>query len=438
MQDKLEFNAIGVCGVFEAAESSMTDIACLDIGSEPIPGYRLRRFRGRGGFGGVWEADSPNGEIVALKFLRCDQDVRASQESRAIQSVRKLQHAQLIRIDDIRSCPGFLVIAMELADGSLQDLFDAYREELNTPIPTDCLWPLIAQTASVLDFLNQRHHLVNGQRVGFQHCDIKPSNLLLFGDMLKLSDFSLTTAVSAASIPFRRAGTLEFAAPEIYHGRLSDRSDQYSLAVTYHLVRCGRLPFEDLPSTFRMDSRRIDLSILPQGEHTAVARALSSSPIDRWPSCETFVTQLQGDFQFVRTPCRRERRGSVRQLVHRATLLRTLGSGDSKHFAVVIRDISRNGIGLESTVEFKRGTILALTLPTSNGECRSAYLRVVRVLNQPEEHWLLGCTFARPLDEEVFQTLQPETNSIGSTPQSDFKVRVVPSSEAHRVLVAEG
>ena len=40
-----------------------------EAGSEPFPGYRLLRLRGRGGFATVWEASSPSGERVALKFM---------------------------------------------------------------------------------------------------------------------------------------------------------------------------------------------------------------------------------------------------------------------------------------------------------------------------------------------------------------------------------
>ena len=59
--------------------------APLLIRPELHPGYRLRRLRGRGNFGQVWEAETDTGEPVALKFLHCVGD-QASLEVRSLQS----------------------------------------------------------------------------------------------------------------------------------------------------------------------------------------------------------------------------------------------------------------------------------------------------------------------------------------------------------------
>ena len=107
-----------------------------------MPGYRLRRFLGRGAFGEVWEADGP-GEPVALKFLRCANGSRPAQETRSLETVRRLTHPNLVQVRNIWAASGYLVVAMELADGTLQDLLEAYRAEFDTPIPAEDLCPCL-------------------------------------------------------------------------------------------------------------------------------------------------------------------------------------------------------------------------------------------------------------------------------------------------------
>jgi serine/threonine protein kinase len=272
----------------------MSQAVALQPGMEPYPGYRLVQLLGRGGFAEVWEAQTTAGNSLALKFLPCGDSLAASKEIRSIQALRQLEHPNLIRIDQVWCHLGYIIIAMEIAEGSLLDLLEAYLAEFNTPIVPEQVCMHLAQVAEGLDFLNTRQHMLEGQRVAFQHCDIKPSNLLLFGETVKISDFGLASPTSAMLKFHRRAGTHDYAAPEIFQGRLSDWTDQYALAVTYCLLRGGRLPFTDTPATFSRSYVRPapDLTMLPEAERPIVARALSSVPQNRWPSCKEFIAQL--------------------------------------------------------------------------------------------------------------------------------------------------
>jgi serine/threonine protein kinase len=243
----------------------------------------------------VWQAIRADGSSVALKFVPSDCQLAASQEVRALHALRQLKHDNLLTIDGIWSCPGYLVIVMELADGSLDDLLSVYDSELHTPLPPDHLCFFLRQAAEGIDFLNQRQHVIDGRRVAYRHCDIKPSNLLVVGSTVKLSDFSLAVQTTSPMWYCRRAGTLAYAAPEIFQGRLSDKSDQYSLAVTYYQMRTGKLPFPDTPNRF--DARYVrpapDLTLLLQAERGVLARALANVPQDRWPTCGEFIDRLQ-------------------------------------------------------------------------------------------------------------------------------------------------
>ena len=267
----------------------------LNISPDLHPGYRLVCLRGIGGFGEVWEAEKENGNRVALKFLHCTgARGTAAMELRSLQIVQGLRHAHLIEIDRVWCAGAFLIVAMELADGSLTNLLEMYRDQNGSGLPAGHLLPLLTQAAKAIDFMNDRLHLVDGKQVGIQHCDITPSNLLLFGETVKLSDFSLTTMMNGSVKSNRRAGTTAYAAPEVFRGWLTHRTDQYALAVCYCQLR-GGLPFHDSPDTFQPSYARPlpDLSMLTPAERPALARALSPVPEDRWGSCGQLIKELQ-------------------------------------------------------------------------------------------------------------------------------------------------
>jgi serine/threonine-protein kinase len=269
--------------------------AVYEPGHEPFPGYRLRQVRGRGAFAEVWEAQAPDGTLLALKFMTTASPTVAAREVRSIQAIKQLRHPGLIRIDQVWFQPGSIVVGMELADGSLLELLDAYQSEYGTNVPPAELCLFLRQAAHGIDFLNARQHAGEHGRVAFQHCDIKPSNILLFGDTAKLADFGLSTATKVFQGPFAQAGTLDFAAPEVFQGQISDRSDQYALAVSYCYLRGGRFPFPEVPDG-RFSKTYVrptpDLSMLSEAERPILLRALAPKPIDRWPNCLTFMDEL--------------------------------------------------------------------------------------------------------------------------------------------------
>ena len=261
---------------------------------EPYPGYRLRQLLGRGGFADVWEAELASGGTVALKFMPATDRLVAAKEIRSILAVKSIKHPHLIQIEQVWTHLGYIVIAMEQADGSLLELLDAYTSEFGTPMVPETVCRYLGQAAQAIDAMNRQQHLLDGQRVGFQHCDIKPSNLLLFGDSVKVADFGLASPTASVLRFHRRAGTLDFTAPEVFQGRLSDWTDQYALAVTYCQLRGGRMPFTDTPANFVRTYVRPnpDLTMLPSNERPVVQRALSPTPQNRWPSCKELMTRL--------------------------------------------------------------------------------------------------------------------------------------------------
>src|SRR5271163_611002 len=262
--------------------------------AEPIPGYRLIEPLGSGGFGEVWKCEAPGGLFKAIKFVygnlhSLDVDgVRAEQELHALQRVKEVRHPFICTLEQIKEVDGELVIIMELADRSLRDLFMEQQNSGLTGIPRDDLLRYLRDVAEALDYMNEKHKL--------QHLDVKPRNLFLICDRVKVADFGLVKHLERQTASGLLGGvTPLYAAPETFKGKISERSDQYSLAVVYQELLTGHRPFNG-KNARQLANQHMneppDLRALPEGERAIVGRALEKDPAKRFPNCLAFVRAL--------------------------------------------------------------------------------------------------------------------------------------------------
>jgi serine/threonine protein kinase len=273
------------------AGAAMPEPLVLGAGIEPIPGYRLVRLLGRGGFGEVWEASAPGDFHVALKFIRLDSNA-AGVEQRSLDVIRHIRHPHLLDVQFATRVADCLVIAMPLCDESLMDRLRVSPHGL----PRGKLFVYMKELARAVDYLNEPNHRASdGKLVGVQHRDIKPHNIFLVGGSARLADFGLAKIQAATSVSHTGSMSPHYVAPEVVEGRVSQRSDQYALAITYYQLRTGKLPFEGesvLQVIYAHIHGEPDLLALPEHERPVVARALAKRPEDRWPSCRAFVRAL--------------------------------------------------------------------------------------------------------------------------------------------------
>src|SRR4051812_24232188 len=262
--------------------------------AEPIPGYRLIEPLGSGGFGEAWKCEAPGGLFKAIKFVfgnlnSLDVDgARAEQELKALNRVKEVRHPFVLSMDRIEVVTGELVMVMELADRSLHDAYEKPQSAGLVGTPHDTLLRFIRDAAEALDHMNEKH--------GLQHLDIKARNLFLVSDRVKVADFGLvkhlertgTSGVLGAVTPL-------YAPPETFTGEISDRSDQYSLAIVYQELLTGHRPFNG-KNARQLANQHMneppDLRALPEAERAIVARALEKDPAKRFPNCLGFVKAL--------------------------------------------------------------------------------------------------------------------------------------------------
>jgi eukaryotic-like serine/threonine-protein kinase len=186
--------------------------AKLQSGFEPIPGYFLTDKLGAGGYGEVWSADAPGGLKKAIKFVygHIDGD-RASSELKSLQRIRQVNHPFILSLERIEIIDGQLMIVSELAQGSMFDRYMEFRKKHIAGIPRDRLLSYLSDAADGLDYLCQKHDL--------QHLDVKPGNLLLLSDRIKVADFGLVKDLQSATQSMLAGMTPTYAAPEMFDGR---------------------------------------------------------------------------------------------------------------------------------------------------------------------------------------------------------------------------
>ena len=306
-----------------------------------LPGYRLTKRIGSGGFGEVWRAEAPGGMGVAIKILANLGRREGGREYRALQTIKNIRHAHIVplfgvwlkandgqvlsetelheaekrilsvapataEMGDAGDGSGQaslesleLIVAMGLGD---QTLFDRLREaqRAGSPgLPPKELVLWMQQAALALDHFNSSSRRSAENATAVQHCDIKPQNMLLVGDAVQVCDFGLARAQGEVRATSNTMASLAYAAPEMVSPPYdpSPATDQYSLAISYIELRTGRLPYTELTPIAILRAKldgQLDMASFSPAEASVLKRALQVDPKKRWQSCAEFVCAVRG------------------------------------------------------------------------------------------------------------------------------------------------
>src|SRR5262249_5491097 len=213
----------------------------IESHAEPIPGYRLLERLGGGGVGEVGKCEAPGGLFKAIKVgfgglasAGSDQH-RAEQELKALSRVKTVRHPYILSLERYDIIDGQLLIVMELADRNLWDRFKECRAQGLPGIPREELLGYMEETAEALDLMNHQYQL--------QHLDIKPQNLFLVHQHVKVADFGLVKDLEGMKASVTGGVSPVYAAPETFDGWVSRFSDQYSLAIVCQELLTGQRPY---------------------------------------------------------------------------------------------------------------------------------------------------------------------------------------------------
>jgi serine/threonine protein kinase len=253
-------------------------------------GYTVVDRLGAGGYGEVWKATAPGGleKAVKIVFGHCDEGM-AERELKSLERIKSVRHPFLLSIERYEIVNNRLVIVTELADMSLSDCFQNHIAAGSSGIPRDQLIAYLWDAAEALDCLIEHHSL--------QHLDVKPENLLLIGEHIKVADFGLVKELASKTLNSVMGGmTPLYSAPEIYDNNPSPRSDQYSLAIVYQHMLTATLPFSGrTPAQLAKQHTLAQPNVNPlsEADRAIVRKALEKSPSARFASCREFVSALR-------------------------------------------------------------------------------------------------------------------------------------------------
>jgi serine/threonine protein kinase len=212
---------------------------------------------GAGGEGEVYLARSvPGGELCAVKVsTSIEREVARDQLGQELERWRRAAGDGVVGLVawNLEAERPFLVLEFARA-GTLADEMAAMRERRQLYHPVHAL----RRIREVLSALSQVH----GR--GLVHRDVKPANLLRFGDSIKLTDFGSGKSVDhhgeLATEEF--VGTRAYAAPEQLNKRRADiRSDLFAVGCILHEMLTGSLPATEAATPI---TRSPHLLVLPE------------------------------------------------------------------------------------------------------------------------------------------------------------------------------
>jgi eukaryotic-like serine/threonine-protein kinase len=213
------------------------DIAAelLDDGAPLAPGaelgpYRIEKLIGAGGMGRVYRArDTRLNRTVAIKISKQGFGERFEREARAVAA---LNHPHICQLYDVG--PNYLV--MEFVEGA----------PLKGPLP---LGKAVEYAGEILEALDAAH------RKGLVHRDLKPTNILVSKQGVKLLDFGLakqvppvgseSTVTKGLTAAGSILGTVQYMSPEQLQGKpVGARSDLFSFGCVLYELLTGKRAFQ--------------------------------------------------------------------------------------------------------------------------------------------------------------------------------------------------
>ena len=277
------------------AQHSMTHSNDARFLGQTLCKIQLIRFIGRGGMGEVYMGEDVElKRKVAVKFLNPALAADEQYVERFLweaQAAAKLDHPNIVQTYDVGAFESTFYILMQYVEGrSLDRLIQEGR------VPIEKAINIIYQAAKGLESAHKSHIV---------HRDIKPENLMIAYDgFVKIMDFGLARSMEhykSMTATGQVMGTPEYISPEACQGeKIDERSDIYSLGITFYESLTGAPPFHSKPPMSIMLDHISAPPVLPEKIVPEIPSALSKiiltmlakNPNDRYSSMGAVIEDL--------------------------------------------------------------------------------------------------------------------------------------------------
>ncbi len=270
-----------------------------NLSGKSLGQYRIIEQIGMGGMATVYKAFQPSlDRHVAIKVLSsfyAQQPNFSERFKREAKAIASLNHPNILPVYDFGQEEDITYIVMRHIEGAL-----SLKEAMSKPIGVDQIADLIGQTAAALDYAHNR---------GIVHRDVKPSNVLMDGDWLLLSDFGLAKMVEGSTTLTETGvgmGTPAYMSPEQSQGISVDhRTDIYALGIILFEMLTGKIP-HDSDTPYGIIVRRLSEPLplprtlnpnIPESLERVTLKALADTPDDRYSSAGELATALTEDLK---------------------------------------------------------------------------------------------------------------------------------------------
>jgi serine/threonine protein kinase len=262
----------------------------LTPGTRIGPRYVIDRLLGQGGMSNLYIAtDLTQGNAVRVikEMTARYADPKEQQQAedlfmREAQLLATLNHPHIPKVYDKFRFQGKYYLSMEYCPGD--DLGKMIQDRGTIEEKMAASWG--AQMATVLYYLHRQN-----PPIVFR--DVKPSNIMIVNDQVKLIDFGIARLfTSAKKGDTMRIGSPGYAPPEQYSGQTDPRSDIYALGVTLHHAVTGYDPTISQTPFLIPPARSLNPKVSPEME-ALIARATQLDPDKRYDNCLEMKRDLQ-------------------------------------------------------------------------------------------------------------------------------------------------